>query len=76
MNFSDRKSQILHSEIIDLCALLQVGAVDADTGDNAWVSYSLLPSSEFAEQFNMDDETGTFPCYYSLRTVTLQRKSQ
>jgi hypothetical protein len=43
--------------------------VDADTGDNAWVSYSLLPSSEFAEQFNMDDETGTFPCYHSLRAV-------
>ncbi len=43
--------------------------MDADTGDNAWVSYSLLPSSEFAEQFNMDDETGTFPCHHSLRAV-------
>jgi hypothetical protein len=37
-----------------------LGALDADSGDNGWVSYSLLPSSEFADQFNMDDETGKF----------------
>jgi len=44
--------------------VLQVGAVDGDTGDNAWVSYSLLPSSEFAEQFNIDDETGTLHDFF------------